>query len=68
MASIQEVLRKEEGSLITGPERQVWVKYPIAPGIEIHVSRDSEEKERRNIADIIRIARSILNAGGENNE
>ena len=64
LASIQEVLRKQEGSTVTGPEREVWIKYPIAPGIEIHVSRDSEEKERRNIADIIRIAKSILSAGG----
>lgn len=68
LASIQEVLRKEERLQITGPEREVWVKYPIAPGIEIHVSRDSEEKERSNIADIVRIAKSILNAGGEKNE
>ena len=64
LASIHEVLRRQEGSTVTGPEREVWIKYPIAPGIEIHVSRDSEEKERRNIADIIRIAKSILSAGG----
>ena len=68
LASIQEVLRKEEGPALTGPERHVWVKYLIAPGIEFHVSRDSEEKERRNIADIVRIAKSILNTGGGKNE
>lgn len=68
LASIQGVLIKEEGPPITGPQRQLWLKYPIARGIEIHVSRDSEEKERGNIADIVRIARSILNAGGEKNE
>jgi len=68
LASIQEVLRSEERLPIAGPERQVWIKYSIAPGIEIHVSRDSEEKKRKNIADIIRIAKSILKAGGGKNE
>jgi len=65
LASIQEVLRKEEQPEVTYPEREVWVKYPIAPGIEIHVSRDAEERERRSIAKIVRVARSISDAGGD---
>ncbi|HSW38843.1 MAG TPA: MerR family transcriptional regulator [Acidobacteriota bacterium] len=68
LISIYEVLRKGEGTAIAEPERQVWVKYPIGPDIEIHVRRDLEEKERKDIADIIRIARSILNAGEGQNE
>ena len=65
LASIQEVLRKEEQLEVTYPEREVWVKYPIAPGIEIHVSRDAEERKRKSIAEIVRIARSISDAGGD---
>jgi DNA-binding transcriptional MerR regulator len=47
------------------PARQVWIKYPFEPGIEIHVSRDLEEKERKKVAEIIRIAGAILSRGGE---
>jgi DNA-binding transcriptional MerR regulator len=40
--------------------RNVWARYEIAPGLEISVRRDIEEKQKRKIDDIIRIAREIL--------
>jgi len=67
LASIQEILRKEGKLEAPASDREVWVKYTLAPGIEVHVSRDSEEQERRRISEIIRIARSILNTGGGKN-
>jgi len=42
------------------PAREVWVKYPIDVGVEIHVSRDLEERERRKLLKILRISREIL--------
>ena len=48
--------------------REVWVRYPIADGIEIHISRDLEEKERKKLDEIVRVARSILKGGGINEE
>jgi len=46
-------------------ERQVWVKYTVAPGIEIEIARELEETERRRVAEIVRVARAILNEGGD---
>jgi DNA-binding transcriptional MerR regulator len=68
LASIQEILRKEGKLEAHACHREVWIKYTLAPGIEVHVSRDSEEQERRKISEIIRNATSILNAGGGKNE
>ena len=66
LAAIQEVLKKgKEPELLN--VRELWIKYPIDQGIEIHISRDLEEKERKKITEIIRIARSILEPGGEEN-
>jgi DNA-binding transcriptional MerR regulator len=40
--------------------RNVWARYEIAPGLEISIRRDMEQKQKRKIDDIIRIAREIL--------
>ena len=48
--------------------REIWIKYPVNPGIEIHINREIEEKERKKIAEIIRVARSILESGARENE
>ena len=48
--------------------REVWVRYPIAEGVEIHISRDLEEKERKKLDEIVRVARSILKGGDINEE
>ncbi|MDB4444045.1 MerR family transcriptional regulator [bacterium] len=49
-------------------QREIWIKYPLKPGIEIHINRDLEEKERKRIAEIIRVARSIFESGGREDE
>jgi DNA-binding transcriptional MerR regulator len=63
LSSIEQVLRKGQRPEIHG-ERDLWVRYSIQPGVEIHVSREVEEQERRSILEIIKIARSILQSGG----
>jgi DNA-binding transcriptional MerR regulator len=50
------------------PERQIWIRYPIEQGIEIQISRDLEEQDRKKVAEIVRIAKSILKKGGEQDE
>jgi len=67
LAAIQELVKKGEGPEPL-PVRELWVKYPVDTGIEIHISRDLEEKERKKIAKIIRVARSILESGGKEHE
>ena len=64
LSSIQEVLHKGERPGISH-ERDLWVRYPIQPGIEIHIRREVENQERRNVLEIIRIARSIFKSGGK---
>jgi len=46
-------------------ERDVWIRLPILPGIEIHVKKELEEEERNRVAKVIRIARNILRGGEE---
>jgi DNA-binding transcriptional MerR regulator len=48
--------------------REVWVKYELIPGLEIHVSRDLEEKEGRMISEVIRTAKSIAKEDPEDGE
>ena len=67
LAAIQEILKKGEKPEVTH-EREIWVKYPIKPGIEIHVGRELEDKERKKISEIIQIARLLLEEGGKDNE
>jgi DNA-binding transcriptional MerR regulator len=59
LGAIQEMLKRGEVPL-PATEREIWVRCPVVPGFEIHVSRELEEKDRKKISEIIRIARSIL--------
>jgi len=69
LSAILPVLKQRD--VLESPQeivaREVWVRYPIADGIEIHISRDLEERERKKLDEIVRLARSILK-GGEVNE
>jgi DNA-binding transcriptional MerR regulator len=67
LAAIQEIFQKGEKGEIT-PEREIWVKYAIKPGIEIHISRELEDRERKRVFDIVQIARSLLSEGGNEDE
>lgn len=72
LAAIMELVKGEKESQVlydrTPYEREVWIKYPISEGIEIHINRELEKTEGKRIAEIIRVARSILEGGGNNNE
>ena len=59
LVGIQEMLRRGEAPTPV-TEREIWVKCPVVPGFEIHIRKDIEERERRKIDEIIRIAESIL--------
>jgi DNA-binding transcriptional MerR regulator len=59
LAAIQEMFGKGEAPL-PAAERELWIRCPVVPGFEVHVSRELEEKERKKISEVIRIARSIL--------
>ena len=66
LSAILEVLNK--GGKIEPPAaREVWIKYPIDQGIEIHISRDLEERERKKVAEIVKLAKSIITSGGNSN-
>jgi len=42
------------------PAPQTWVHYQVAPGVELHVSRDVEREETRKVLELLRVARSIM--------
>jgi DNA-binding transcriptional MerR regulator len=66
LSQIQELLREHKKPEMA-PLREIWIRYPIEPGIEIHIQRELEESERKKLAEIIRVAKSILK-GGTNDE
>jgi DNA-binding transcriptional MerR regulator len=47
------------------PLREAWVRYPVCEGVEIHVRRDAEEREGKTLAEVVRVARSILKGGSK---
>jgi DNA-binding transcriptional MerR regulator len=66
LSQIQELLkigRKPE----MAPLRELWIRYPVEPGIEIHIQKQLDETERKKLAEIIRVAKSILK-GGRNDD
>lgn len=67
LAAISEILTADE-SPKTSEEAEAWSKYTIKPGFEIHVSEGLATKDKTAISKIIRLARSILENGGQDDE
>ena len=67
LSTIREMLKTAPFS---GPpvEREIWIRHPLAPGLEIHVTRDLETKKRKQIEAIVRMARGILGSKGAGHE
>ena len=65
LAAIQE-LGRTDAEPVLPPERDVWIRYTVIPGIEFHIQRNLEESHGRRIMEIIRIIKSLLK--GEQNE
>lgn len=40
--------------------REIYARYKISPGIEIHVRRDVEEASRNKVFKLIKVARSMM--------
>jgi DNA-binding transcriptional MerR regulator len=47
------------------PSREVMIRYEIASGIELNVSREREVSDPKKILEIIRIAKAIAHKEGE---
>jgi DNA-binding transcriptional MerR regulator len=45
--------------------REVWARHAVAPGLEIHVRRDVEERLGRAVQELVRLARSIAEGADE---
>ncbi len=43
--------------------RDIWIRYEVAPGLEISVRRDLEEAEGKKISEIVRVAKSVMREG-----
>ncbi len=60
LTEILDVLKKgPESKCLNINIRELWVRYPIQQGLELHVSRDLEEKERKKISEIITLQRYL---------
>ena len=58
LSSIVKYLQGREPE-VKDYSRDIWIKYQIIPGIELSVRKDIEEKERKKVSDIVRLAESI---------
>ena len=65
ITAMVSLLRKEAFEPIL-PSREVMVRYEIAPGIEVNISREMEIKEPKKILEIVRIAKSIMKGDMKN--
>jgi len=69
LAAITEVLEQpealEQATIMPPERREVWVKVPVADGVEIHIRRDTEEHQRKAITQVIQLAKSILTKENE---
>jgi DNA-binding transcriptional MerR regulator len=52
-----EQARVEEGG------REPWTRFNLVPGLEMNVRRDVEERHRRKLGEIIRLARLLIEEG-----
>ena len=59
LAAVQELFSRGK-KMEPSSSREVWIKYPLTPGIEINVQREFEEKEGKLVTEIIRVVQSIL--------
>jgi len=59
LATIAGLIKKEDLNTVEN-KRNIWVRCEIVPGMEISVSRELEENNRRKIDDIIKVARLLL--------
>lgn len=64
LAAIMELLKGGKTESVTYV-RDIWVRYEVAPGLDISIRRDLEQKESKKIFEIIKIARALLE--GKNN-
>ncbi|MCX5998312.1 MAG: MerR family transcriptional regulator, partial [Chloroflexi bacterium] len=53
-------LVRSEADAGTGAVREVWTRYEIVAGVEVHIRRDIEDREQRKLLELLRAARSIM--------
>ena len=64
LAAIAEVLRKG-GEPEVAVKREVWIRQPVTRGVEIHILRELERTRRKEVVEIVRIARALLEKKGD---
>jgi DNA-binding transcriptional MerR regulator len=58
-------LAKSQDDQMVAPARQAWARYEVVPGVELHVSRDVEQRGSRKLLELLRAARSIMKEGAD---
>jgi DNA-binding transcriptional MerR regulator len=59
LSDIQKVLQRGANPPLPSP-MEIWMKYPVVDGIEIHVLHSLEESKRKRLEEVVRFARSVL--------
>jgi DNA-binding transcriptional MerR regulator len=67
LSAIVELLSGGGGAQVPS-ERELWIRYEIEPGLEIHIERGLEEGRRADLEEVVRVARSILTKGVQADE
>ena len=40
--------------------RELWARYPISAGVELHIARGIEEAKRKDVDEVVRMAKALL--------
>ena len=63
LGSIRRMLESEALDDTAQPAREVWIRCPVAEGVEIHFTRAVESGKRKELAEIVRAAKLLLEEG-----
>jgi DNA-binding transcriptional MerR regulator len=67
LGTIQKALHSGQQPAIAS-DREIWVQYAITQGVELHVRRDMDEKNRENILQAVQIVKSLITKKEDTNE
>ena len=68
LSSIKQIRDAQNPPQAEVIERDVWVRLPLSEGMELHVSRSAEDRNRKAVMEIIKFAKTLLREKGDIDE
>jgi len=68
ISDIQRLTAETQAAVKPAPKRESWMRLPICPGLEIHVRSDVEEINPKGLESLVRVAKTLFEGKGEEND